>query len=386
LAVILWIIAVAAVSIRLVVDPVERGNVYLVFARAGLDWVNGEGLYYDTDYLFRYPPLSAALFAPFGLLPDRVGGILWRLLGVAALVGAWHYWKRSPAAAGWPPLWDAAVWLLMLPLVIGNVNNGQTNVIMAALMIVATAATTRQAWWLAAGCLTAAISLKLYPLALALLLAVLFPRALIWRLCLCLIVSLVLPVAMQRPEYVWQQYVDFVTYTPTDQRMEMPLADGNRDLWMLLRVWGIPMSVAGYRLLQLGTAAGLALVAWQLRRQQRTQAPALILALATGWMLLCGPATESATYMLAGPVLAAALTAAWTRPTSLGLRAGLTLSFLMLTVAQMASWTPWTKQIHAWGLQPAGVLLATGAGLLVAIRTQASTSLAVAVTPLAQPA
>lgn len=377
LAVILWIIAIAAVTIRLTVDRVERGNVYLVFARTGLDWVNGEGLYYDKEYLFRYPPVSAAAFAPFGLMPDRVGGIVWRLLSVAALVGAWQYWKRSPAAAGWQPLWDAAVWLLMLPLVIGNVNNGQTNVVMAALMIVATAATTRQSWWMAAACLTAAISLKMYPIALALLLAVLFPRPLIWRLALCLIVSVLLPFAMQRPEYVWQQYLDFVNYTPTDQRMEMPLADGNRDLWMLLRAWGVPMSVAGYRLLELGTASGLAVIAWHLRRRKRAQAPALILALATGWMLLCGPATESATYMLAGPIIALALTAAWTTPTSRGLRGVLTLSFVMLTLAQMAGWTPWTKNIHAWGLQPAAVLLATGVGLLVALWPRAAADTAV---------
>lgn len=367
-AVALWVLALSAVSLRLLVDRLERGNVYLVFAQAGRDWVGGESLYYDAAYLFRYPPAAAVLFAPFGLLPDRLGGLLWRLAGVAALFGAWRYWRRSPAAVGWSQDWDGLFWLCLLPLALGNVNNGQSNVLLAALLVVATAAVTRQAWWLAAACLAAAIHLKLYPIALALLFVILHPKPLAWRLAVGVAVGIVLPFACQRPDYVWSQYVQFLAYSPTDQRMHLPLAEGNRDLWMLIRAWQIPLPLWGYRLLQAGTALGLAVLAWRLRPLKAPFVPVLILGLSVGWMLLFGPATESATYMLAAPTLAYALVVVWQTRWQPWLRDVLTTSFILLTLSQAAGWTPWTKQLHALGLQPLGVLLAGGIGVLLAWR------------------
>lgn len=367
-AVLVWVLALTVVCIRVLVDRLERGNVYLVFAQAGRDWLQGESLYYDAAYLFRYPPAAAVLFAPFAQLPDRLGGLLWRLLGVAALAGAWHYWRRSPAAVGWSHRWDGLFWLSLLPLVLGNVNNGQSNVLLAALLVTATAAVTQQAWWLAAACLAAAIHLKLYPIALALLLAILYPRPLAWRLAVCIAVGVILPFSFQSPEYVWAQYAQFLAYSPTDQRMHLPLAEGNRDLWMLIRAWQIPLPIVGYRLLQAGTALGLAVLAWRLRRPQTALAPVLLLGLSLGWMLLFGPATESATYMLAAPGLAYALVMMWQGDWQPWLRLVLTSSFILLTLSQAAGWTPWTKHLHALGLQPLGVLLASGVGVLLAWR------------------
>src|SRR4051794_26575576 len=84
LALAAWAIALVAVCGRAAVDP-QRHTLYPTYAQASRDWLAGEDLYLryarspQLDQ-FRYSPVVGALFAPLGLLPDRAGGVLWRLV------------------------------------------------------------------------------------------------------------------------------------------------------------------------------------------------------------------------------------------------------------------------------------------------------------------
>src|SRR5262245_46832889 len=99
LAIIAWTIILVGVSIRILIWP-QHHNIFPIFAGAGQDWVNGEDLYFvepsnrhRLDH-FRYSPLVAALLVPFGLLPEQLGSVLWRLVNAGTFLGALVWWLR----------------------------------------------------------------------------------------------------------------------------------------------------------------------------------------------------------------------------------------------------------------------------------------------------
>jgi hypothetical protein len=82
-----------------------------------------------------------------------------------------------------------------------------------------------------------------------------------------------------------------------------------------------------------------------------------LLALGTCWMLLCGPATESATYVLLAPTLAWAVLDACTRPRPAWVRGGLLGCYGALLLAAAAAWFPVGNQVHTLGVQPLAALV-----------------------------
>src|SRR5207248_9882084 len=151
---------------------------------------------------------------------------------------------------------------------------------------------------------------------LALLLAAAYPRKLGWRLALGLALGLALPFALQRPGYVAEQYAHWWHHLRSDDRGAAPLQMDYRDLRLLCRVWLVPMSLPTYHLVQLASGAALAVLALAGRRAGWPAAVLVTRLLAVGccWMTALGPATESSTYTLLAPSLAAALVAAWADP------------------------------------------------------------------------
>jgi len=65
-------------------------NNYLIFSRPFFIMLNGGDVYLPHPELFydmyRYSPAFALLFAPFSILPDQIGVILWNLLNSAVLL------------------------------------------------------------------------------------------------------------------------------------------------------------------------------------------------------------------------------------------------------------------------------------------------------------
>ena len=84
--------------------------------------------------------------------------------------------------------------------------------------------------------------LKIYPVALALLLVLVYPRRLGLRLLLALALLAALPFLMQEPGYVLRQYqlwYERVAHGDSYRRC-WPLVDGYRDLWQIIRAWEMP--------------------------------------------------------------------------------------------------------------------------------------------------
>ena len=133
LVIALWSVVLIAVCIRVGL-AVGHHDVFATYADAGRKWVAAEPLYSYTRG-FVYSPLIAALFSPWALLPDWLGAILWRLLTTAVFVAGIFYWLKEELEIPRSNYW--LVFLLILPLSIGNFNNGQVNPLIISLLMVA---------------------------------------------------------------------------------------------------------------------------------------------------------------------------------------------------------------------------------------------------------
>ena len=153
-----------------------------------------------------YSPLIAALFMPFTALPGWSGALIWRLLDAAVFVGVICWWLRVglhdqiPKSASW------LVFLLLLPLSLGNFNNGQVNPLLIGLLMIAVLSAYSKRWTISAVCVGIAAYLKIYPIAVGLSTGSHLSRQLGWRLAVALIILGALPFVLQYPAYAFEQY------------------------------------------------------------------------------------------------------------------------------------------------------------------------------------
>ena len=255
-----WVIALLVICVRVGISP-HRQSVYSVdYVTAGGHWIHGQGLYTASRH-FVYSPLVAAAFAPFALLPLRLSNILWRLVCAATLVYTATAWVRSglsglgdvrASEASAAPVPTAL--LLLLALAVGNLNIGQINVLVLVVTAAGILAVHRRRWNWAALLLAAAGFMKIYPLAVGLLLALLFPRQFSWRLLLALAGLFILSLVVQRPAYAWSQYGGWAAVLRGDDRLDIDLYSTWRDFGFLLRACGIPLPDKAYRVME--AAAG----------------------------------------------------------------------------------------------------------------------------------
>jgi hypothetical protein len=359
LAIAVWIVILLAITARCLFAP-RANSVYPIFAGAARNWLAGVDLYRSGGDPYRYSPLVAALLVPFSFLPDQVGGIFWRLLNAVGYLGALAWWTRAVLPKPVTTSQQALLFLLVVPLSVGSLNNGQSNPLILALLLAACALVTTERWSLAAGCVALACLFKVYPIAIGLLLATIYPVRFAGRLCLALILGLVLPFLLQSPDYVWTQYRAWIHHLQHDDRQMLPLELWYRDFRLLCEVWGQPLSPQAYLTVQLIGAGMIAVICVAGRRVGWPQRRLLITSFALGccWMTLFGSATESATYMLLAPTLAWAVVESWLDRQAWFVRAGLLASFGLFTVSQAAVWFPGAgKQIHALGVHPLAALL-----------------------------
>src|SRR6266404_6650393 len=98
----LWMLLLLGVSARAALWP-RVHSLYPTYATAGTDWVSGHDLYYRERPKelrldqYRYSPLVAVLLTPWHFLPERLGGILWRLVNAGVFLGGLAWWLRAAA-------------------------------------------------------------------------------------------------------------------------------------------------------------------------------------------------------------------------------------------------------------------------------------------------
>jgi Glycosyltransferase family 87 len=360
----LWAVAISAVGVRAFVAP-HQNTVFTVFRDAGEAWLSGANLYSQVGK-YLYSPLAAAFFSLFAWMPDPVSAALWRLVIVGAYLSTFVLWLRHFGKDLIAPefLWFGT--LLLLPLSLGNLNNGQASLLVIGLLLGACVAAEAGSWTLSALLIALATFFKIYPLVIGLLLSVIYPRHLGPRLFLSLIVLWLLSFVLQKPEYVLQQYHDWLGCLAGDQRRVAGELGTWRDFWLLLRIVRLPITVPAYAVLQVLAGAVFAAYCWWARHRERWEERHLIwVAFTLGclWITLFGPSTELSTYVFLAPSLAFAAAATWQpdQPKSGGAaswRVWLAATCLLLIGAEaLNAWVPRIRQnnyLHA--LQPIAAL------------------------------
>ena len=332
IAVTAWCVLVAAVCVKTLLWP-QVHNVVPIYLRAAANWRAGAGMYGPGAMdRFRYSPLVAVVFVPFQWMPAPFAAALWRLLSVLVFLGGMRAMARTVFPQKLRETEAAILYLLALPLTLVNFGNGQTNGVVIAALMFATACFAKERFLWAALLVAVASAFKIYPLATGLLFVVLEPKRFGWRMLMALGVVLLLPFLFQNPHYVAVQYGSWVRDLQEDGlRPDLPLHIAYRDLRLILRVCGTGMSSQVYLGVEAagGCAIAVLCVAAKIRGVPKRNLLTALLALAVCWMTLLGPATENSTYILLAPVAAWVVLVARQLPVSVRLCAWLSYGILI---------------------------------------------------------
>jgi hypothetical protein len=368
--VIAWVLLLAVVCVRTVLKPLS-GNIYPTYAWAGERFAAGEPVYnVYTPHVdnYRYSPVVAAGFVPFGMLPWGPGGAIFRLIGAALFLGGAVVWFRR----SWPGAPLPAALLALLPLAIGSINNGQANPHIVGLMLGAGAFGLGGRWAAAGACIAAAALFKGYPIALGMLLVLAAPARFAAAVVGTIAAGLALPYLLQSPEYVNGLYREWWMNMAGDDRTGFPLWAGYQDFHLLLRVVGWNMPREQYLLVEAGTGAACAAVLMWQRWAGVAKADVVANAVTLGlcWMTVFGPATESSTLILLAPVLSRELLdrtgqPRWARAAAVA-GAGLFLAAIVVLTLPHAIHRP----VIATGIQPLASVLVAAAAVARVVRVR----------------
>ncbi len=334
LAAVAWLAALAGIIIHRL-GPHHGRSTLEVYVLAGQHWLNGEYLYGDWRG-FVYSPLAAVFFALLALPPLPLAGLCWLALNSAALLCGLHAVLRARLFPAIERRHFAAVFLLILPLAIGNLDVMQANPLVAGLILFAFASAAAAKWSTSAASIALATYLKIYPIAAGMLLCVIAPRRMGWRLLLFLAALGLTVFAMQHPHYVAAQYRAWAETRLADNRASYSEKDAPLDLWYILtRTAHLPLQFAWYRALEIAAGAGIALfnLVGARRGWPQTRLLAGSFVLVSIWMTLLGPATESYTYILLAPAAALCLVNAFAARQPLPMRAAASAAYLLLLAA-----------------------------------------------------
>src|SRR5580692_3672748 len=309
-----WAVALLVLVVRFC-PGCPRAYAFNDYMLAGSHWIHGDYLYANWRG-FIYSPITAAFFAPFACLPPAVAYILWLLLNVAVLLGGLATLLQTTFVSVINRAYGGIIYLLLLPFALGNLEVGQANALVIGLLMFSVAAVRVERWNTAALCVAIPTFFKIYPLAIGMLICAIAPRRFGWRLLIALVLLGAAPFLFQHWFYVSDQYHAWVTTRTSDDRLNYSINYVPLDLWFLLRFVGhLPIPSWFYTLIQLGTGAGLALFCiWGKWRHWRTERVlGALFFLGSIWMVLCGPATESHTYLLLAPALVLGLVQSFNR-------------------------------------------------------------------------
>ena len=351
---VLW----TAVLVVLILRPLmlsHRGTSFDTYHLAGSRWLQGENIY--SQWMgFVYSPVVAAFFAPFAWMPISLANILWRVLNTVLLLAGLAAVLKTKLFSSVKEGNFGLVYLLLVPLAVGNIDISQANPLVEGLLLLAIAAVYLERWNTAAMCVAIATCFKVYPIAVGLLICLIAPRRFSWRMLIALFLLLIVPFLCQHWPYVSNQYHAWIATRTSDDRRQWPIEKLPLDLWFLLHWAGhLPIPVKVYTLIQLGTAGALALFCavqtWRGWAKDRVLVG--LFCLVSIWMTLCGPATESYTYLILAPAVILALVQAFDAPQPAHLRALVTAAFVFqLLAATRASFLPHFKPFWALSTQP----------------------------------
>ncbi|MGB5810024.1 MAG: glycosyltransferase family 87 protein [Polyangiales bacterium] len=273
---------------------------YDIYEAAGLRWMAGSALYETTTVEgFQYFPQAAMLFAPFAAIGSPWGGFLWRAVSWGLLAMGTDRLSRLMVPAQKDRAFAVASCLAIGPA-IGALGNGQANLILAALALLAAADVVEQRWWRASLILVLGVAVKPH-FAIVLLLVWALYRPMMWRIPLVAIPVFVSPWVFADHAYVAAQYSDWLAKLRVGARPG-PEYEDLRGMLSTMG-WVMPHAVAMVvRVVAGGATLGICAVAC--RRTREPFRIALVVAFAAVYLMLFNPRTQSSTYAIPGALVA----------------------------------------------------------------------------------
>ena len=335
----LWLAVFAAVTALLFSHGMAR-SVTPIYHYAVDHWLARTQLYYGPKE-FNYLPVFVQLFRPFHWLPVPLGDIAWRLLAMAGLFAGFLGFSRliGPGKAGRNFL---LLTVLVLPLCVSALRNGQSSAHISACLILAAGYLVANRPMPASLLLVLALVCKPISLPMIGLALAIFP-ALWWRLGLGMASIMLVPYLFGPADYVTDQYLSFASniaacMTPTEGRI---FADING----LLRIFGTEIGGTGYFVVQVIT--GLLLAAFgflHVRRIDDIIAKTLVyLALSVSYVMLFTPMNETNSYVILAPTLG--VWALWYRAKARPVNACIIMA-MMVTMAYSSEIVRRVQDVH----------------------------------------
>jgi hypothetical protein len=294
-------------------------------------------MYGEGQHGWLYPPQGAVVYSPFALIPSvPLGEVLWRVVMTGLYV--WALWKLATLASrvrrGQSVMADSddraatgGVFLLLtvgsIALAAGCMRNGQMNLPMGAMFILAGAAIAEKKWWPAALWMGLAVASKPIAMPVVLVMVAIVP-ALWWRWALVMLGVIALPYVNPDWGYVTQQYQAAMekvreagepgagVFSELNGMLRMLplLGSGDRAAPDPIGHGAMILIRAGAGLLTL-LGAGLAIRCAPNLRGSRDVAMLLILTLCVCYLMLFNPRTEGNSYVMLAPLIAAWVAILW---------------------------------------------------------------------------
>ncbi len=306
----LWVLLAVVLSVKAILLP-TRHTTYPCFEAGSRCWWAEKNMYdfHECGYEYRYSPTFAVAFSPLAAFPTAMGGVLWGLLNVGLLWWALREFTGSLAPGIGGRNMELVFVLLALLGSIRGFWSAQSNTLVIAFVMAGAAALARRELWKAAFLLAIPVFIKVWPLAVVMLLAACWPRQLLWRCTAAHAALSALPFLTRPPGVVLWQYHNW--YSAVTRQIHV--RHDYRDVWTLWEWLAPPVSPQGYLALQLVSASAvLGLCLWQQRRAPTLQhALTFVLGIWTAWQLALGPGTERNTFCLIAPLTAWGLLASW---------------------------------------------------------------------------
>jgi Glycosyltransferase family 87 len=298
-----WAMLIVTISVLILVG--SDHSVISAYRDAAHQWFAGRDIYNNTGHGFLYLPSAAILFAPFAALPNAASEIAWRFLTIGSFaVATWKFAKFAARTV------DVDLFPLMtlaaLPPALSCARNGQSTLVMTALMMLATVDLAgdeggaprrwRATLWLS-------LSLAFKPLSVAMILIVAaLDRRMAWRLLVGVGLVLLFPFLTQAPHYVAAQY------SMSLQMFRASSLCGMTDLWAqpfsMLTLVGVNVSESAQTAIRVAAGAVTLVLCWLAqRRHDRARASEFLFSFSVIYILLFNPRSENNTYAMLGPAI-----------------------------------------------------------------------------------
>lgn len=352
----LWLVLAAAVGVRVAVSKPTSQTVLPIYLAAGERWLHNESLYGPAQTLdiYRNPPVIAAGFAALTAVPEKLAGLIVRGVGVTLFLTGLRRVRRAllpewgPGRVGW-------LFALAVVPVIPALNNGQLNLHLAALALHGVASAARGHWSASAAWIGLAVWVKVYPMSLGLLVALVAPPRFAVALLGVVALGVLVPFALDDLSTARTQYAEYAHYLKLDDRTHDDLSRVPRDWTALPRSWlGWVSPEPVTKAVSLAVAAGMALR--MIVRRRRPMGESLLEALVGShvWMTAYGPATEMNTYSILAAVAPLVLL---TPGLSRSCRTMAVAGYTLLVVTVLRGMFPNDRDFHLLGPQALGAML-----------------------------